>query len=177
MGVLYQSPDLALPWSSSKQEDRKFKVIAIIFIVLTIALGFVIQGIEVPELSKAEKKKIPDSLAKIIKERKKEPPKPKVEVKKEKKPEKKKEKKKKPPPPKTEQEKKAREKAAKKLKEDFDKLKKNWDHIAEIKEYYFVYNDKYAGAKKPEEVLSELRKENPNIIFDLFLAENLEDVF
>jgi hypothetical protein len=27
--------------------------------------------------------------------------------------------------------------AAKKLKEDFDKLKKNWDHIAEIKEYYF----------------------------------------
>jgi len=67
--------------------------------------------------------------------------------------------------------------AAKKLKEDFDKLKKNWDHIAEIKEYYFVYNDKYAGAKKPEEVLSELRKENPNIKFDLFLAKNLEDVF
>jgi len=67
--------------------------------------------------------------------------------------------------------------AAKKLKEDFVKLKKNWDHIAEIKEYYFVYNDKYAGAKKPEEVLSELRKENPNIKFDLFLAKDLEDVF
>jgi tetratricopeptide (TPR) repeat protein len=43
--------------------------------------------------------------------------------------------------------------------------------------YRFVYNDKYAGAKKPEEVLSELRKENPNIKFDLFLAEDLEDVF
>jgi tetratricopeptide (TPR) repeat protein len=67
--------------------------------------------------------------------------------------------------------------AAKKLKEDFDKLKKNWDYIAEIKEYYFVYNDKYAGAKKPEKVLSELRKENPNIKFDLFLAKDLEDVF
>ena len=67
--------------------------------------------------------------------------------------------------------------AAKKLKEDFDKLKKNWDYIAEIKEYYFVYNDKYAGAKKPEEVLAELRKENSNIKFDLFLAEDLEDVF
>lgn len=118
MGVLYQSPDLALPWSSSKREDRRFGVLALIVLLLTMAIGFVIQSIEVPELSKAEKKKLPDSLAKIIKERKKEPPKPIVKVEKKKEPEaKKEEKKKKPPPPKTEKEKKAREKAAKKLKE------------------------------------------------------------
>jgi len=67
--------------------------------------------------------------------------------------------------------------AAVKLKKDFFKLKENWDHIAEIKEYYFVYNDKYAGAKEPEKVIAELRKDNPNIKFELFLAENLEDIF
>ncbi len=67
--------------------------------------------------------------------------------------------------------------AAKKLKDDFDKLKKNWNQVEEIKEYYFVYNDKYAGANKPEEVLANLRNENPNIKFELFLAKNLEDIF
>ncbi|MCD4670619.1 MAG: hypothetical protein K8S14_09245, partial [Actinomycetia bacterium] len=41
----------------------------------------------------------------------------------------------------------------------------------------FVYNDKYAGANKPEEVLADLRNENPNIKFELFLAKNLEDIF
>jgi tetratricopeptide (TPR) repeat protein len=67
--------------------------------------------------------------------------------------------------------------AASKLKKDFNKLKKNWDQVEGIKEYYFVYNDKYTGAKKPEKVISELRKDNPNIKFELFLAENLEDIF
>ena len=67
--------------------------------------------------------------------------------------------------------------AAKKLKDDFDKLKKNWNQVEEIKEYYFVYNDKYAGANKPEEVLADLRNQNPNIKFELFLAKNLEDIF
>jgi hypothetical protein len=67
--------------------------------------------------------------------------------------------------------------AAKKLKDDFDKLKKNWNQVEEIKEYYFVYNDKYDGANKPEKVLADLRNENPNIKFELFLAKNLEDIF
>lgn len=67
--------------------------------------------------------------------------------------------------------------AAKKLKEDFDKLKRNWEHIAEIKEYYFVYNDKYAGAKKPEDEISNLRTKNPTIKFYLLLAKDLEAVF
>ena len=67
--------------------------------------------------------------------------------------------------------------AAKKLKGDFYKLKKNWNQVEDVKEYYFVYNDKYAGANKPEEVLADLRNENQNIKFELFLAKNLEDMF
>ncbi|WP_020590015.1 tetratricopeptide repeat protein [Desulfobacter curvatus] len=67
--------------------------------------------------------------------------------------------------------------AAKKLKEDFEKLKRNWNQVQEIKEYYFVYNDKYAGANKPEEALAELREKNPNIQFELFLSKNLENIF
>ncbi len=67
--------------------------------------------------------------------------------------------------------------AAKKLEKDFDKLIKNWNEIEEIQEYYFVYNDKYAGANKPEEVLANLRNEHPTIKFELLLAKNLEDIF
>jgi len=68
--------------------------------------------------------------------------------------------------------------AAKKLKRDFEKLKNGWDEISKIKEYYFVFNDKYSGSiQKLEETISELEKNNPNIKFKLFLAKNLEDVF
>ncbi len=67
--------------------------------------------------------------------------------------------------------------AATKLKKDFYKLKKNWDHISEIKEYYFVFNDKYFGSIKPEEAIAELRKEEPNILFNMFLAKDLEQLF
>ncbi|MBN1382362.1 MAG: hypothetical protein JXA41_11850 [Deltaproteobacteria bacterium] len=35
--------------------------------------------------------------------------------------------------------------AARKLKADFDKLKSEWDQIATIKTFYFVYNDKRLG--------------------------------
>lgn len=67
--------------------------------------------------------------------------------------------------------------ASKKLKEDFKKLLKNWGSVSGIKEYFFVYNDKYFGAKEPEKALAELRSNYPEIKFDLFLAVNLEDIF
>ncbi len=67
--------------------------------------------------------------------------------------------------------------AARKLKKDFNKLKANWNKISDIKEYYFVFNDKYFGSKKPEEAIVDLEKENPNIIFDVFLAQDLENLF
>ena len=67
--------------------------------------------------------------------------------------------------------------AAKKLKDDFHNLKNNWNGIAEIKEYYFVYNDKYEGAQRPYKIISELEKQNPQIKFDVLLANDLEIIF
>jgi hypothetical protein len=69
-------------------------------------------------------------------------------------------------------------KAAKKLKEDFEKLKKNWNKIKEIKEYYFVFNNKYSGSiQKLEEAISELEKGNSGIKFHIFTAKKLEELF
>lgn len=118
MGVLYQSPDLALPWSSSRREDSKFTVFAIIFLLLVFIGGPIIQHTKLPEKDRKELEKVPESLVKIIK-KKKEKPKPKPKPKPEKKPEKKpepekpKEKPKPKPKPKPEDIKKARAKAKK----------------------------------------------------------------
>lgn len=69
-------------------------------------------------------------------------------------------------------------KAAKKLKEDFEKLKKGWNQISSIREYYFVFNDKYDGsAIELEQAKSELKETNKNIEFKIFIAKDLEDIF
>jgi len=68
--------------------------------------------------------------------------------------------------------------AARKLKEDFEKLKKNWDKNLEIKEYHFVFNDKYSGSiQKLEEAISELEKDNSEIKFHIITAKKLEELF
>lgn len=69
--------------------------------------------------------------------------------------------------------------AIKKLKEDYKKLKiSGWDEISKIKEYNFVFNDKYGGSiQKLEQAISELNKDNQDIKFYLFLARDLEQVF
>lgn len=68
--------------------------------------------------------------------------------------------------------------AVRKLKKDFEKLKKNWDEISEIKEYYFVFNNKYFGSiQKLEEAISELEKNNSGIKFHIFTAKKLEELF
>jgi len=68
--------------------------------------------------------------------------------------------------------------AVQKLTRDFEKLKNGWDEISEIKEYYFVFNDKYTGStQRFESAISELKKNNPNIKFDIFLAKDLEKIF
>lgn len=68
--------------------------------------------------------------------------------------------------------------AAKKFEEDFNKLKKEWDKISKIKNYYFVFNDKYDGSiQKIEATKAELEKENPEVEFELFLAKDLEKEF
>ena len=50
------------------------------------------------------------------------------------------------------------------------KIKINWDEISEVKEYYFVFNDKYSGSQKPEKRIPDLKKLNPDIKFDIFLS-------
>lgn len=68
--------------------------------------------------------------------------------------------------------------AAKKLIKDLGKLKNSWDVISKIKEYYFVFNDKYSGStQRLEKAISELENNNPSIKFDTFLAKDLEKIF
>lgn len=68
--------------------------------------------------------------------------------------------------------------AAEKLEKDFQKLKKEWSGISEIREYNFVFNDKYGGSTQElEATISELATNNPNIKFKLLLAKNLENIF
>ena len=71
-----------------------------------------------------------------------------------------------------------RQKLQKKLQVDFQKLKKEWSEISKIKEYNFVFNDKYGGSiQLLERAISNLKANNPNIEFKLFLAKDLENVF
>ena len=126
MSVLFQSPDLQLPWSSSRQENRRFNVIVVVFLVVSLLIATFIDMQPKPEISQEDKEKIPASLAKIMERKKIEKPKPippkAVEKKaKEKKPEEKKEEKKpkpKKPKPKDDAQKKAREKMDKERKKN-----------------------------------------------------------
>ena len=69
--------------------------------------------------------------------------------------------------------------AAKKLKEDFEKLMTSgWDQVSEIKEYHFVFNDKKCGVSKEiETALAELRSDNPSIQFGFLTPTKLEKIF
>ena len=70
--------------------------------------------------------------------------------------------------------------AANKLEKDFIGLFEYWNKICQIKQYYFVINDKYKGVPAPIiEKLSEL-KANPlykNINIAIFSAKDLESIF
>jgi hypothetical protein len=69
-------------------------------------------------------------------------------------------------------------KAAKKLGEDFEKLKKEWSEISEIKTYNFVYNDKNQGSVQELEATStNLQSANPQIVFKIFNSKALEKIF
>lgn len=69
-------------------------------------------------------------------------------------------------------------KAAKKLRDDFQKLKKGWSQISTIKEYNFVFNDKYEGTIQDiDQALSDLGKNNRKIKFKKLLAKDLEKIF
>lgn len=68
--------------------------------------------------------------------------------------------------------------AAKKIKNDFEKVKKNWDKISTVKKYNFVFNDKEMGVGiEIEKALAELGKANPTITFQKFTPKDLGNIF
>ncbi|RPJ79170.1 MAG: hypothetical protein EHM20_02125, partial [Alphaproteobacteria bacterium] len=69
-------------------------------------------------------------------------------------------------------------KAATKLINDFRLLKRKWDAIIPIKEYHFVFNNKYEGSNQLlEAAISQLETEYTNIDFKLLLNNKLEEIF
>lgn len=70
------------------------------------------------------------------------------------------------------------EDAAKKLYDDFYKLYDKWNHTNPIKEYHFVFNDKYYGSKKEiEPIITKLKSEKLGINFELILMNDFERLF
>jgi len=116
-----------LPWEDKTKQDRIFLFIIFLFLFIGILLGYLVSSLPYTERSQAEKEKIPERLATVIKKRKQiKPPPPKPKPKQTVKSEEKKEPKKKPTPKKprkpknvakTEQQKKDRAAAQKKLNE------------------------------------------------------------
>ena len=125
MSVLFQSPDLQLPWSSSDRENKRFAVIATVFLVLSLLAAILIDMQPKPEKSQEDKEKIPASLVKVMERKKIKKPKPPVVKPVEKKAEKKKPEEKKPEKKKKEPKKpKPKDDKQKKAREKMDKLKK-----------------------------------------------------
>lgn len=72
--AFYLSPNLELPWSSSAEEDQRFKRVLTITLSLVVLLSIPIVMINLPEQSREEKAKLPPQLARVILERQVIPP-------------------------------------------------------------------------------------------------------
>jgi outer membrane biosynthesis protein TonB len=66
-----------LPWSSSELENKRFKVITVVVLFITLAFAAVVKWQELPERARADKEKVPAQLTRLMTPRKVEPPKPK----------------------------------------------------------------------------------------------------
>ncbi len=77
---------LNMPWNDTLAEERRFRLIVAICLIIALVIAVAVPMIDVPEIKREEAEKLPPRLAKLILERKKiEPPKielPKVEEKK-----------------------------------------------------------------------------------------------
>jgi len=68
--------------------------------------------------------------------------------------------------------------AARKLKSDAPGLIKHWQNLFPIKEYFFVFNEKDLGVAEPVfKAVAELKKDYPDIKFDILLPHKLENIF
>ena len=66
-----------LPWSSSELENKRFKVITMVVLFITLAFAAVVKWQELPERVRADKEKVPAQLTRLMTPRKVEPAKPK----------------------------------------------------------------------------------------------------
>ena len=73
--------NLRLPWSSSDQEDARFKNILLLVCLGVLVLGLLVPFLRVPEIEREKLEKLPPQLAKILLEKKKQPPPPKAKPK------------------------------------------------------------------------------------------------
>ncbi len=107
--------DFVLPWDSSREEDSRFKKILKRLLLLLLLLALAVPWLPLPEIERAEREKVPPSLAKVLIEQKKvvPPPPPPEPVQKEEKPEPVKEEKVAAEPAPAKEVKKAREKVSK----------------------------------------------------------------
>jgi hypothetical protein len=68
--------------------------------------------------------------------------------------------------------------AVDKMVRDFKKVLEKWEKTATIKEYIFVFNDKYGGStQRIEEAITDLEKNFNEITFTVLLAKDLEEIF
>jgi outer membrane biosynthesis protein TonB len=65
-----------LPWSSSDAENKRFRLITLVVLALTLVMAGVVKWQELPDRTRAEKEKVPPQLTRLIKAKKVEPPKP-----------------------------------------------------------------------------------------------------
>src|SRR5690606_23588120 len=72
--AFYLSPNLELPWSSSDDEDQRFKRILVITLGLVVLLIIPIGLINLTEQTSEEKAKQPPQLARVILEKQQLPP-------------------------------------------------------------------------------------------------------
>ncbi len=73
----------------------------------------------------------------------------------------------------------SKQEAIEKVQKDFkDKLLPYWGKFCAVREYIFVFNDKYFGTNFPiEETLSKIKADHLLDIADVFLAKDLEQEF
>lgn len=66
--------NLQLPWSSSIEDDQRFTKILVVSFVVLLVLSILVTLSKVPEITRAEKEKLPPQLARVVLEKKELPP-------------------------------------------------------------------------------------------------------
>jgi len=66
--------NLELPWSSSIDDDKRFTKILLAFLIAMLVVSAVVTIVNLPEVTRAEKEKLPPQLARVVLEKQELPP-------------------------------------------------------------------------------------------------------